>query len=42
MYRKRIYALALSYGLFEAVVYSQTGPLILFLGCGVTYLAIKD
>ena len=37
-----IYPAALSLGLYEAVTYYKYGPLILFLGCGMTYLAIRD
>ena len=39
---KWIYPVALILGLHEAISYYEYGPLTLFVGCGITYLAIRD
>ena len=42
MRKKWIYTIAMSYGLYEAVVFASAGPLVLFSCGGLVYLAIKD
>jgi hypothetical protein len=39
---KWIYPAALALGLYEAITYYEYGPIIFFIGCGITYLAIRD
>ena len=39
---KWIYTVAMSYGLYEAVVFASAAPILWFSGCGIVYLSIKD
>ena len=39
---KWIYAFALLFGIYEAITLHRYGPLLFFLCCGITYLAVKD